>query len=144
MCFFLLYKIQVFLSNFDPSITRYFLKIHFQVFCLVSKIKLATFSRWWPEGSLFNSYYTEVERRSLLLSLDCSTLPLICTFYRWVLSKEVSSTIFKVFAMTRPGIEPRSSGPLANTLPTSTQYEWNVFQKLHYIPVWIHIRLYCF
>ena len=32
---------------------------------------------------------------------------------------EVSSTIFKVFGMTRPGIEPRSPGPLANTLPTS-------------------------
>ena len=36
----------------------------------------------------------------------------------WVFSREVSSTIFKVFGMTRPGIEPRSSGPLANTLPT--------------------------
>ena len=33
--------------------------------------------------------------------------------------KEVSSTIFKVFGMTRPGMEPRSPGPLANTLPTS-------------------------
>ena len=29
----------------------------------------------------------------------------------WVLSKEVSSTIFKVFGMTQPGIEPRSPGP---------------------------------
>ena len=28
----------------------------------------------------------------------------------------VSSTIFKVFGKTRPGIEPRSPGPLANTL----------------------------
>ena len=28
----------------------------------------------------------------------------------------VSSSIFKVFGMTRPGIEPRSPGPLANTL----------------------------
>ena len=35
-----------------------------------------------------------------------------------MLSKEVLSTIFKVFGMTRPGIEPRSPGPLANTLPT--------------------------
>ena len=33
-----------------------------------------------------------------------------------MLSKVVSSTIFKVFGMTRPGIEPRSPGPLANTL----------------------------
>ena len=28
----------------------------------------------------------------------------------------VSSSLFKVFGMTRPGIEPRSPGPLANTL----------------------------
>ena len=33
-----------------------------------------------------------------------------------MLSKVVSSTILKVFGMTRPGIEPRSPGPLANTL----------------------------
>ena len=35
-----------------------------------------------------------------------------------MLSKEVSSTIFKVFGMMQPGIEPTSPGPLANTLPT--------------------------
>ena len=35
-----------------------------------------------------------------------------------MLSKEESSTIFWVFGMTRPGIEPRSPGPLANTLTT--------------------------
>ena len=33
-----------------------------------------------------------------------------------MLSKEVSSTIFWVFGMTWPGSEPRSPGPLANTL----------------------------
>ena len=33
-----------------------------------------------------------------------------------MLSKVVSSSIFKVFGMTRPRIEPRSPGPLANTL----------------------------
>ena len=65
-------------------------------------------SRGWPEGFLFNSYYTKVEGMVLLLSLDCSTLPLICTLYCWVLSKEVSSTIFKVFGMKRPEIEPKS------------------------------------
>ena len=56
--------------------------------------------------------------RALLLSLDCSTLPLIRTLYCWVLSKDVSSTILKVSGMTLPGMEPRSPGPLANTLPT--------------------------
>ena len=35
-----------------------------------------------------------------------------------MLSKVPSSTIFWVFGMTRPGIEPWSPGPLANTLPT--------------------------
>ena len=34
-----------------------------------------------------------------------------------MLGKGVSSTIFKVFGMTRPGIEPRSPRPLPNTLP---------------------------
>ena len=46
---------------------------------------------------------------------------LIYTLYCWVLSKEVSSTIFKVPGMTQPGIEPRSSGLLANTLLTRNQ-----------------------
>ena len=36
----------------------------------------------------------------------------------WVLSKQLLSTIFKVFGMMRPWIEPRSPGPLVNTLPT--------------------------
>ena len=40
-----------------------------------------------------------------------------------MLSKEVSSSIFKVFGMTRPGIEPRSPRPLANTLTAGPKYE---------------------
>ena len=79
---------------------------------------ISNVSRGWPEGSLFHSYYIEVQGRALLLSPDHSTLILIRTLYCWVLSKAVSSTIFKVFGMTRPGIEPRSAGSLANTLPT--------------------------
>ena len=75
-------------------------------------------SRRRPEGSLFNSYNTEVLARVLLLSLDCSTLLLIRTLYCWVLSKEVSSTIFKIFGMMWPGTNPRSPGQLANTLLT--------------------------
>ena len=79
-------------------------------------------SRGRPEGSLFDSYYTEVLGRALLLSLDCSTLPSIRTLYYWVLNKEVSSTILKVFGMTQPGKKPSSPGPLANTLPTSSRF----------------------
>ena len=80
--------------------------------------KLATVVEGDQKAPLFNSYYTKVLGRALLLSLDCSTLPLIRTLYCWGLSKGVSSTILKVFSMTRPGIEPRSPGSLANPLPT--------------------------
>ena len=70
------------------------------------------------EGSLFDSYHTKVLRRVILLSLDCSAFSLIRIVYCWVLSKDISSTIFKVFGVTRPGIEPWSLGPLVNTLPS--------------------------
>ena len=56
--------------------------------------------------------------------------PMIRTLYCWVLSKEVSSTILKVFGMTRPGTEPRSPGPLANTLPSRPMSQYLVC-KLH-------------
>ena len=59
-----------------------------------SKSKVGDLSRRWSEGSLFDSYYTEVLGRALLLSLDCSTLPLIPTLYYWVLSNEASSNSF--------------------------------------------------
>ena len=42
-----------------------------------------------------------------------------------MLSKEVSSTIFKVFGMTRPGIEPQSLGLVVNTLPTRPMVRLN-------------------
>ena len=53
---------------------------------------------------------------------ECYTFPWITPLYPWhipynaVLSKEASRTIFWVFDMIRPGIEPRSPEPLANTL----------------------------
>ena len=40
----------------------------------------------------------------------------IRTLYRLVLRKKVSSTILKVFGMTRPGIEPRSPGPISRLI----------------------------
>ena len=84
----------------------------------LSKSKVVSLSWGRPEGSLFNSYNTEVQGRAQLLPLDCSTLLLIRTLYGWLFSNEVSSTILKVFGMTWPRIEPRSPGPLTNTLPT--------------------------
>ena len=64
-------------------------------------------------------------------SLDCSTLSLIRTLYCWMLSKEVSSTIFKVFGMTRPGIEPWSPGTLTNTPGPMTNPLGQWVRKLH-------------
>ena len=43
------------------------------------KRKVGNLSRGWPENSLFNSYYTEVLGRALLLFLDCFTLSLMPT-----------------------------------------------------------------
>ena len=47
------------------------------------------------------------------------SIPWISLLYPWFLpynAKAASSTILWVFCMTRPEIEPRSSGPLANAL----------------------------
>ena len=46
------------------------------------------------------------------------SIPWIVPLYIYliVLTKAESSTIFWVFRMTRPGTEPRSPGPLVNTL----------------------------
>ena len=52
----------------------------------------------------------------------CYSFPRIAPLYPWslpynaVLNKAASSTIFLVFGMTQPGIEPWSPRPLANTL----------------------------
>ena len=68
---------------------------------------------------------------ALLLPQNSSTLPLIRTLYYRVLSNEVSSTIFKVFGMTWPGIEPRSPGSLANILPTRPMSQLNNITELN-------------
>ena len=55
----------------------------FGVFCFICLhtlkpiSKVGDLSRRWPENSLFNSYYTDVLERALLLPQDCATLPLI-------------------------------------------------------------------
>ena len=83
------------------------------IVCIKNSLVL---SRGRPVGPLFNCYYIEVYGRALLLPLDCSTWPLIITLLCLVLSKVASSTIFWVFGITRPGIEPRPPRPLANPL----------------------------
>ena len=114
----------------------------------MSKVsKLNDHCRAWPEGSLFNSYYIEVSGRALFLSLDYSTLHLIRTLYCWVLNKEVSSVIFKVFGMTRPGIEPKSPRPLVNTLhtrPISRIHINALFLRVFFIHIFTPIRFLLF
>ena len=56
-----------------------------------------------------------------------------------VWSKEVSSTIFKVFIMTQPGIEPRSSGPLTNTL-----FYFNFNKNVKYLFIWVYMYIYIY
>ena len=82
------------------------------VVVVVSKVR--DLSRGWPKGSLFNRYYTEVQEKALLHSLDSSILSLILTLLCWMFSKAEPSTISWVFGMIRPGIESRSPRPLAN------------------------------
>ena len=80
-----------------------------------------------------------------------------------MLSKAASSTIFWVFSMTQPGIEPQSPGPLANTLlirPMVRSYRCIItgnYQKViwhhmeyhhhHYqsgLTAWIHLTFSCY
>ena len=70
--------------------------------------KIGDRSRERPEGSLFNSYYTK----------GASPFPGLLHFpldtYLILLSAKQRGINyhFKVFDMTRPGVEPRSPGPL--------------------------------
>ena len=51
----------------------------YSIYIYIYKSKVDDLCRRWPEGSLFDCYYTKVYRIALLLSLDCSILPLILT-----------------------------------------------------------------
>ena len=52
------------------------LHLAFSLEVLYVYIKVGDHSQGLPESSFFNNYYTEVSGMALLLSLDCSTLPL--------------------------------------------------------------------
>ena len=87
-----------------------------------SKEKLATLDEG-DQKALF-SIATTPRCRGGLYSFP-SIAPLY-PWYCWVLSKDVSSTIFIVFSVTLLGIEPRSPRQLANTLPT-----WPINEFVH-------------
>ena len=54
------------------SFSAYILSYSFHFLLHIYKSKVGDLSRGWPEGSLFNSYFTEVLGRALLHSQDCS------------------------------------------------------------------------
>ena len=110
------------------------------VYICVCILKVSDRSRGRSESSLFKVY-----GRALLLFLDCSTLPLILTLYFWVLSKEVSSTIFKVFGRTRTEIEPSFSDHWRTLYPLG---KWAgvcaSMQVCIYMCVWVYIYIYIY
>ena len=55
--------------------------------------------------------------------------PLYPSYVPFKVNKKASSTIFRVIGITRPRIEPRYPGPLANILPTRP-INWFEFQFL--------------
>ena len=89
--------------------------------------KVGDRSRGRPEGSLFNSYHTEVQGRALLLSLDCSTLLLIRTLYCWVVSKEVSSTIFESLVWRDLGLNPNLPDHWRTLYPLDQWAGWYIY-----------------
>ena len=88
-----------------------------RVLLWTNKVKLATIVKG-DQKAPFSIATTPRCKEGCYSFLLIAPLCPIHTLYCWVLSKKVSSTIFKVFGMMRPGIEHRSPGPLANTLPT--------------------------
>ena len=58
--------------------------------------------------------------RTLLLSLDCSHFTLNLYLIMLTVKQGGVKNHFWVFGTNRPGIEPRSPGPLANNLPKRT------------------------
>ena len=90
-------------------------------------ISVGDHSEGWPEGSLFISYNTEMLVSALLLSLDCFTLPSICTLY-WMLSKEASSTIFNSLVWLNLGLNhslPMAIGEL--------YWYWIIYSISHFL-----------
>ena len=74
----------------------YLLRLNIYIYIYIIS-ELADRNQWRPEGLLFNSYYTKVLGRALLLSFNRSTLPLIRTLQCWELSKVASSTILSLW-----------------------------------------------
>ena len=95
----------------------------------MGKKKVGNRCRGRPEGSLFISNYTVGEGATPFPGL------LHFTFDMYLVSlsvkQGVSSTISLIYGMMRPGIEPRSPGPLVNIQPTRPMSQlWSNRTKL--------------
>ena len=107
-------KLRVFLKKVLNTIWTRLFHFYSQWRNYKSKVKLAIL----VEGDSKDPFSIATRQRGRRGGYSISWItPLYLWFLqRWELSKAASSTIFWVFDMTRPGIEPRSPGPLANTL----------------------------
>ena len=66
--------------------------------------------------SLLNTLKYKVRSKGRVDSISWIVPRTLCC---WVLARRYKVPFFNAFGMTWPGIEPRSPGPLSNTLPTS-------------------------
>ena len=84
-------------------------KIFLQFFNAMKKLKLATVVKGYPKAPFSIGAPPSFRKGRNTFPWIASILPLKRNLI--MLSKEVSSTTFWVFGMTRPEIEPKSSRP---------------------------------
>ena len=87
---FIVLKKVIITETFNVAFHYRFIKIciilffYFSSYIYIYISKVGDRSREWPEIFLFDSYNIKVLERALLLSLYCSTLPLIRTLYIYI------------------------------------------------------------
>ena len=82
----------------------------------VKLVKLVTIVEGDPKAPISIDSTPSFSKGRYFFSLDWSNVTLIHTLQYWILSKDVSSTIFEFLVENRPEIESRYSEPLVNTL----------------------------
>ena len=101
---------------------------------LRSLVKLATLVEGEPKAP-FSIATTPRCWRALLLSLDCSTLPLQCTLYCWVLARRYQVPFLKPLVRCDLGLNPGLSDhwwtlyPLGQWTGLLGQLRWHIFLK---------------
>ena len=101
--------------------------------------KVGDICRWWPEDSLFNSCYRGVGE-------GATPFPAFLQFtldpYRIMLSVRQGGIKYHFLCMTRPGIEPRSPGPLVNTLTVMPIGYIYIYIYIMSLSLYIYIYIY--